>query len=106
MKIRLITLLLLCVFSMAFAQERRQIINCTFNGVRLYGRVQVVTHNADFRVRVVNSMPDLRVKRVNSLPNRCGMWQFVDSNPDFTIQFVENAPDFTIEFVESQPGRR
>jgi hypothetical protein len=106
MKTKLIALFLLCAFSLVFAQERRQITNCRFNNTPLHGRVMVVARNADFRVQVVTSMPDLRVQRVESMPNRCGMWQFVNSMPDFTIEFVNSAPDFTIEFVESSPGAR
>ena len=35
-----------------------------YNGIKLCGKVKVVTHNADIKVKVVDSFPDLKVKRV------------------------------------------
>jgi len=98
-------------FVAVFAQNNRStsrlhIQNCELNNIPLYGRVQVVNHNADFRVQIVNSLPDLRVQRVDNFPNRCGRWQFVENQPDFTIQYVTSNPDFTIQFVENFSGQR
>lgn len=78
--------------------------NCTCKGIPLYGEVQVVNSNADFRVEVVNSFEDLRVEVVNSNALKCGEWIFVQSNPDFTIEFVPSNADFTITYVKTQPG--
>jgi hypothetical protein len=77
---------------------------CTYGGIRLYGKVKVVTSFADLKVKIVNSFPDLEVKTVTSFPDDCGEWQFVESFPDFTIQFVENFEDISIKFVGSFPG--
>lgn len=75
-----------------------------YNGIKLCGKVKVVTHNADIKVKVVDSFPDLKVKRVNSFPDHIGEWQFVESFPDFTIQYVESFPDIKIKFVNAFPG--
>ena len=79
--------------------------DCTFEGVPLYGRVQVVDSFPDLTVRVVDSFPDLKVKPVESVHDQCGEWIFVDSFPDFTIEFVDSFPDLDIKFVETFPGR-
>ncbi|MGK7929747.1 MAG: hypothetical protein AB4290_31645 [Spirulina sp.] len=77
---------------------------CTYNGKKLYGKVQIVENFPDFKVEVVTSFPDLRVKTVTSFPDDCGEWQFVEHFPDFKIQLVEHFPDFKIQFVEHFPG--
>jgi hypothetical protein len=68
--------------------------------IPLYGRVQVVSSFGDIKV-AESSFPDLRVKSV-SVATKCGEWQFVDSNPDFTIEY-SSYPDLRIEF-SSFPG--
>lgn len=78
---------------------------CRCKGIPLYGRVRVVDHHADFLVRVVEHHADLHVKKVSSHPDRCGLWQFVDSHPDFTVRFVDSHEDFSIRFVDHHPGR-
>jgi|TARA_R100000455_G_C6246932_1_gene104438 hypothetical protein len=78
---------------------------CTFNGIPLYGEVEIVESFADIQVQVVDSFPDLRVKTVESFADSCGEWEFVDSFPDFTVEFVSSFGDIKIEFVESFPGR-
>jgi len=77
---------------------------CSCKGIRLYGKVQVVSSFPDLKVQVVSSFPDLKVQVVNSFPDRCGKWQMVNSFPDFKIQFVNSFPDFTIMYVNSFPG--
>ena len=78
--------------------------DCRFEGIRLNGKVKVVTSFPDLEVEIVTSFPDLKVKAVESFADRCGEWEFVDSFPDFTIKYVESFPDLTIEMVESFPG--
>jgi hypothetical protein len=78
--------------------------DCTWNGIPLYGEVQVVESFADIDVEVVTNFPDLNVKVVESFPDDCGEWEFVESFPDFTIRFVDSFADIRIEFVESFPG--
>ncbi len=78
--------------------------DCAYNGIRLYGKVQVVDSFPDIKVQVVTSFPDLKVEKVTSFPDSCGKWQFVDSFPDFKVQFVDSFPDVKIEYVSSFPG--
>jgi hypothetical protein len=78
--------------------------DCTFKGIPLHGRVQVVHSFGDIKVQVVRSFPDLRVEKVASFPSRCGQWEFVTSFPDFTIEEVSSFPDLKIEYVDSFPG--
>lgn len=78
--------------------------NCTYQGKRLYGKVQIVESLPDLKVKVVERLPDLRVKLVTSSPTRCGEWQIVDILPDLRVQFVETLPDIEIQLVESRPG--
>jgi hypothetical protein len=80
------------------------LVGCYFNGIPLWGEVEVVESFADIEVEVVGSFPDLMVEEVTSFPDECGEWEFVESFPDFTIEYVESFPDITIEFVDSFPG--
>jgi len=78
--------------------------DCTFNGIKLAGKVKVVDSFPDVRVKAVSSFPDLKVKKVSSFADQCGEWQFVDSFPDFKIQYVDSFPDVEIAWVDSFPG--
>lgn len=77
---------------------------CTFNGLPLYGDIQIVDSFPDLKVQIVESFPDLRVQIVDSFPDDCGQWRYVDSFPDVKIQYVESFPDIKIEMVTSFPG--
>jgi hypothetical protein len=77
---------------------------CSFNGIKLYGKIQFVESFPDLTIMVVESFPDLKVKIVDSFPDDCGEWQIVDSFPDVKIKIVESFPDLEIKFVESFPG--
>ena len=77
---------------------------CSWNGVPLYGRVQIVENFADLKVQEVDSFPDLKVQHVTSFPLKCGEWQLVDSFPDFKIQIVDSFPDLKVQYVDSFPG--
>lgn len=102
-----ISFLVLCVACGPEALSRSDTfdrIRCSFRGVRLYGKVQIVNSFPDIRVKVVNSFPDLKVRVVNSFPDRCGKWQFVNTFPDFKIQLVESFADIKIMYVNSFPG--
>lgn len=79
-------------------------IGCSYNGIRLYGKVQIVDYFPDLKVQVVNYFPDLNVQRTDFFPTSCGKWQFVDYFPDFTVQFVNYFPDLKIRFVDYFPG--
>lgn len=78
--------------------------SCAYNGIKLFGKVQVVTSFPDIKIKVVTSFPDLKVKTVSSFPDSCGEWQMVESFPDFKVQFVESFPDVSIEYVDAFPG--
>lgn len=78
--------------------------NCTFNGKKLYGKIQYVTSFPDIKIQVVDSFQDLKVQKVSSFPNRCGQWQVVTSFPDTKVQIVNSFPDVKVRFVESFPG--
>lgn len=78
--------------------------NCSFQGIKLYGNVQIVEHFPDIQVQVVESFPNLNVKWVKSFPDACGKWKQVEHFPDFKIQYVTSFPDVKIKTVESFPG--
>jgi hypothetical protein len=78
--------------------------DCSFGGKKLYGKVKVVDHFADFKVKRVDHFPDLKVQFVDHFPDSCGKWQIVDHFPDFTIQYVDHFPDFEIQRVSHFPG--
>ena len=48
---------------------------CSFNGIKLNGKIQFVESFPDLTVQVVESFPDLKVKIVDSFPDDCGEWQ-------------------------------
>jgi hypothetical protein len=75
--------------------------DCTFEGVELWGKVEVVDAFGDFKIREA-SFADLKV-RDTSFPARCGEWDMVDAFGDFTVEFVTIGEDFTIEY-DSFPG--
>lgn len=78
--------------------------DCSLGGKKLYGKVKVVDHFADFQVKVVDHFPDLNVQMVEHFPDSCGKWQLVDAFPDFTITYVDHFPDFQIKKVDHFPG--
>jgi hypothetical protein len=78
--------------------------SCTFNGKKLYGKIQEVSSFPDVKVQVVSSFPDVKVQKVSSFPDSCGKWQMVNSFPDTKVQFVTSFPDVKIQYVNSFPG--
>ncbi|MBL8916074.1 MAG: hypothetical protein JNM17_35570 [Archangium sp.] len=78
--------------------------SCTFNGKKLYGKIQEVSSFPDVKVQVVSSFPDVKVQKVSSFPDSCGKWQMVTSFPDTKVQFVTSFPDVKIQYVSSFPG--
>ena len=78
--------------------------SCTFNGHKLFGKIQEVTSFPDVKVQVVTSFPDVKVQKVSSFPDSCGKWQLVTSFPDTKVQFVTSFPDVKIQYVTSFPG--
>ena len=55
---------------------------CSYNGIQLSGKFQVVEHFPDIKVKVVNHNPTLKVKLVNHFPNQCGEWKEVKNFPE------------------------
>ena len=80
------------------------VASCQFDGIDLYGDVQVVSSFPDITVKKVSSFPTLNVQWVSSFPDSCGKWREVSSSPDFTIQYVDSFPDIEISEVNSFPG--
>ena len=78
--------------------------DCTYDGIELWGEVEVVDSFGDIKVEVVDSFADLKVEVVDSFADECGEWEMVDSFGDFTVEFVDSFGDITIEYVDSFPG--
>jgi hypothetical protein len=78
--------------------------SCTFNGKKLFGKIQVVTAFPDVKVQVVSAFPDVKVQKVNAFPDKCGQWQMVTAFPDTKVQFVDAFPDVKIQYVDAFPG--
>ena len=79
--------------------------DCTFNGIRLYGKVRIVSYGEDFKVLSGSYGEDLRVEPVNAGANACGKWEFVSYGEDFKIRLVTYGEDFIIRFTTYNPGR-
>lgn len=94
----------LAIVSWLLLSAATPITDCRCNDIALYGKVRVVRYNADFKVKVVDYNADLHVEKVDYAPNRCGKWQFVDYDEDFTVQFVDYGEDFTIQYVDYRAG--
>lgn len=104
-----VSLFFLSSFS-AYAPENPITANGLCKGIRLAGRVRIVSSHEDFRVKVVSSHEDLRVRRVehtgSSSSFDVGEWRFVNSHEDFSIRLVDSHEDFTIRYVDSHSGVR
>lgn len=88
----------------AFASGSFDKSSCTFNGKKLYGKIQEVTAFPDVKVQVVTAFPDVKVTKVSAFPDSCGKWQFVTAFPDTKVQFVTAFPDVKIQYVSAFPG--
>lgn len=77
---------------------------CTYNGIPLYGDVQIVQAFPDLKIQAVANFPDLNVQIVQNFPKQCGQWRFVEIFPDVKVQFVRIFPDLKVQFVNSFPG--
>ena len=78
--------------------------DCSWNGISLYGKVQIVDAFPDIKVQIVDAFPDIKVKWVDAFPNDCGKWQKVDAFADFKIQLVDAFPDLKVQEVDAFPG--
>lgn len=88
----------------AYASGRFDKSSCTFNGHKLYGKIQEVTAFPDVKVQVVTAFPDVKVQKVTAFPDKCGKWQFVTAFPDTKVQFVTAFPDVKVQYVTAFPG--
>jgi hypothetical protein len=77
---------------------------CTFNGKKLYGKIQIVTSFPDVKVQEVTAFPDVKVEKVNAFPDKCGKWQIVTAFPDTKVQIVKSFPDVKVQYVTAFPG--
>ena len=77
---------------------------CTLKGIRLYGKVQVVTFHEDLKVRTVPVGEDLKIRYVSFNPHECGQWQKVGVFPDFKIKYVPVGEDLKIREVPVGEG--
>jgi hypothetical protein len=96
--------ILLLFISLAGLGQNFDPYSCTFKGINLYGKVEVVDHNPDIRVEVVSSFPDIVVDSNASWTSKCGEWKMVTSNADFRVQFVRSGSDLKVKFDHSWPG--
>lgn len=78
--------------------------DCTYKGIKLHGKVKIVTNFPDIKVQKVSSFPDLKVQMVTNFPDSCGQWQLVENFEDFKIQYVDNFPDIKVQLVTNFPG--
>ncbi len=99
-----LSLLAILISSRTVAGEKIDKETCTYKGMKLYGKVEIVESFPDIKVEEVSSFPDLKVQQVTAFPDKCGKWQFVESFPDFKVQFVEAFPDIQVQYVKSFPG--
>ncbi len=78
--------------------------DCTYKGIKLYGKVMFVTSFPDIKIQYVDNFPDIKVKFVSNFPDDCGEWQTVDNFPDFKVQVVTSFPDIKVKKVDNFPG--
>lgn len=95
--------LLVVVFATPAAEDK--ILDCTYKGRQMFGKVKFVDSNPDVTIKPTCSFPDLKVKIVDSFADQCGEWEIVDSFPDFTVGFESSFPDLKVQFVDSFPGK-
>ena len=77
---------------------------CSFNGKKLYGKIEIVTAFPDVKVQEVKAFPDLKIEEVNAFPDKCGLWQLVKAFPNTKVQYVNAFPDVKIQHVKAFPG--
>lgn len=102
---RIALLFLVSLFGFSSLAARNPVgADCTYNGKKLYGKIQFVQNFADIKIKVVRNFPDLKVKFVDNFADRCGEWTVVENFPDLKVQIVENFPDIEVQYVENWPG--
>ena len=66
--------------------------NCTFKGMKLYGKIKFVENYPDIKIKFVDNFPDIKVKFVENFPDDCGEWKVVANFPDLKVKVVGNFP--------------
>ncbi|MFH7025863.1 MAG: hypothetical protein ACHBN1_10770 [Heteroscytonema crispum UTEX LB 1556] len=72
---------------------------CAYNGIQLYGKVQIVEDFPDITVKQVDDFADLHVKKVEDFADECGKWKIVDEFADFKVKLVDDFEDITVKMV-------
>ncbi|WP_196887801.1 hypothetical protein [Aureivirga sp. CE67] len=78
--------------------------DCTFEDIKLYGKVKFVDAFEDIKIRYVDAFPDIKVEFVEAFPDKCGKWQEVEAFEDFKIRVVDAFEDLKVEKVTAFPG--
>lgn len=86
------------------ASHGGEITDCTYNGIELYGTVEIVNAFGDLQISPTIAGGDIKVKFVENFPDSCGKWQVVDAFADFSIEFVKGGEDISVRFVGNFPG--
>jgi hypothetical protein len=79
MVFRLILFGALLIFHSGLSNKKVEYPACTFNGIKLYGKVQFVENFPDIKIQFVTAFPDIKV-------------EFVDVFPDIKVQVVDVFP--------------
>lgn len=77
-----------------------------FRGIKLSGRVQIVSFGEDFKVRHVSVGEDLivQISDCATPSDEPGKWRFVRRNGDFKVRFVDRNEDVRIRFSDRDCG--
>lgn len=100
----LVCLIWLVAYASSAEAARRVSPQCSYKGVYLSGKVQIVDRFADLKVKVVEHLPDFKVQKVVAFPKLCGQWQIVSQFPDFKVEIVDQFEDIKIQYVDHFPG--
>ena len=100
----IVKFLLIAMFLFSAITHAEDNQDCSWNGIKLYGKVQFVSSFPDIKIQYVSSFPDIKVQFVDSFADQCGLWQEVDSFPDFKVQIVDSFPDLKVQKVSSFAG--
>jgi len=98
-----LSIFLILTFSL-FAQVDKE--SCTYDGLKLYGKVKIVEYEYDLTIEVVEYNSDIDVKIVEYFPEDCCEWKLVEYFPDLKVKIVKHNADLRVRFVEKFPKIR
>jgi hypothetical protein len=78
--------------------------DCSVNGKKLFGYIQIVDTGEDITVQNVTTGEDLKVEVVRTGPSNCGQWLFINTGANLKIKFVTTGADLHIQFVTTGAG--